>query len=30
MDWKGILTYVFVLLILAAVVVSIVQLGMGA
>lgn len=30
MDWKGILTYIFVLAILAAVVISIVQLGMGA
>lgn len=29
MDWKGVLTYVFVLAILAAVVISIVQLGMG-
>jgi hypothetical protein len=30
MDWKGVLTYVFVLAILAAVVISIVQLGLGA
>ncbi len=30
MDWKGVLTYVFVLAILAAVIISIIQLGMGA
>jgi len=30
MDWKGIITYICVLAILAAAVITIIQLGMGA